>query len=375
MAPRKRVEGTQVDNDVLLTAIADDLKKKKVAAFFIGLEETPTDLSDYISTGSSLLDLAISNRPNGGIAVGRIVSLEGMEGSGKSLICAHMIANVQREGGVAIMFDTETALNEQFAESVGVDLDKLVYVHENCVEEIFEAIEGIVERVRKSDKSKKVLIVVDSVANMSTRNELEGSYAKEGFGTEKAFLISKAMRKILPLIATQKIALVFTNQLRYKMNAPAFADPYVAPGGKAIPFSASVILRLAKVGKIKNAAGDVVGVRVKADLKKNRLGPPDRAIELEVYYDRGIDDITSWIKYLKEKGIIDGTMAKFTYVDLNGEEHTFKGSAWREFTEQNPEIFKEMYERLSDTMIMSYSSQGISTLDGSAEVDTDVTQD
>jgi recombination protein RecA len=368
---KKRTEGVDgAGADTLAKTLAENLDKIGVNTFTLGQEESPTDLKDFIGTGSSLLDLAISNRPNGGVPVGRIVELSGMEGSGKSLIAAHLMANVQKDGGVAVFIDTETAVNEEFWTAVGVDMDKMVYVHENCLEKVFEAIEKIVERVRASlSNDKKVIIVVDSVAQLSTKAELEGGFAKEGYGTEKAFLISKAMRKITAMLGKQKILLVFTNQLRYNLQ-PMSHEKYITPGGKAIPFAASLRIRLSQVGKIKKGEDAIVGVKVQAKIIKNRFGPPHREVVFDVYFDRGIDDMASWIDFMKKHKIIDGGAGGYyTFVDSDGVEHKFRSSAWKEFIEKNPQQFKEMYERICQTLIMLYKSDDISTLDGSASVE------
>jgi recombination protein RecA len=220
------------DRDELAQLIAESLNKTfkdsdQVAYFLDGREDTPTDFTDFISTGATMLDVAISNRKHGGIAVGRITELTGLEGSGKSLVGAQLIANTQKRGGVGVLIDTETAVNPEFFKAVGIDTNKLVYVHLSTVEDIFDAITNIIEKVRAGkDKNKLVTIVVDSVAAASTKQEMEADFGKDGYATGKAIIISKAMRKITGLLGRERIALVFTNQLRQKMNAPAFSDPW-----------------------------------------------------------------------------------------------------------------------------------------------------
>ena len=373
MVAKKRTAGVAgAGEESLAEAIAGELNKASKEgqkAFFIGEEETPTDLSDFISTGSSLLDLAISNRPNGGIAVGRITELAGLEGSGKSLICAHMIADVQKDGGVAVLIDSEAAVNAEFFEAVGIDMSRLVYIPCDNLEEAFEHVEMIIERIRKNAKNnKKVLIIIDSLAALLPKAELELGFEQQGFGTQKAKLLSRAMAKLVQLIARQRIALVLTNQLRMKLNAQPFADPYITPGGKAVPFYASTRVRLSMSGPIKNANKEQIGVNVNAKIIKNRLGPPNRVVKFDVFYDRGIDDVSSWLAFLKEKEIITGTNGRFTFVDQHGEEHKFQTSTWKEFTKTHPETFEEIYTKISEAMIMSYKSDGLSTLDGTAVI-------
>jgi recombination protein RecA len=353
------------DRDELAQLIAISLNKMnkdsdQVAFFLDGRESTPTDFTDFISTGATMLDVAISNRPNGGIAVGRITELTGLEGSGKSLIGAQMIANTQRRGGVGVLIDTETAVNAEFFKAVGIDMNKLVYVQLQTVEEIFDAITTIIEEVRKDPKKrdKLVTIVVDSVAAASTKKEMEADFGKDGYATDKAIIISKAMRKITGLLGRERIALVFTNQLRQKMNAMAFSDPWTTSGGKAIAFHASTRLRLSLLGKITNSSGDVIGVKVKANVVKNRLGPPHRTAEFEIYFNRGIDDLGSWLKVLKENKMVKQAGAWYVYVDPVTEVETkFQSKDFQAFLDEDPIRKQVLYSEICDSLIMKYQSE------------------
>ena len=138
----------------------------------------PTNVNGWVSTGAAMLDVAISNRPYGGIPVGRITELTGLEQSGKSLLSAHILAETQKQGGVAVLIDTETAVSREFFDAIGVDVSKLLYVSVDTVEDIFETIETIIEKVRTSDKTKLVTIVVDSVAAASTKKEMEAEIGR-----------------------------------------------------------------------------------------------------------------------------------------------------------------------------------------------------
>ena len=353
------------DRDELASLIAESLNKMnkdsdQVAFFLDGRESTPTDFTDFISTGATMLDVAISNRPSGGIAVGRITELTGLEGSGKSLIGAQLIANTQLRGGVGVLIDTETAVNAEFFKAVGIDMNKLVYVQLQTVEEIFDAITTIIESVRKDPKKrdKLVTIVVDSVAAASTKKEMEADFGKDGYATDKAIIISKAMRKITGLLGRERIALVFTNQLRQKMNAMAFSDPWTTSGGKAIAFHASTRLRLSLLGKISNSSGDVIGVKVKANVVKNRLGPPHRTAEFEIYFNRGIDDLGSWLKVMKENKMVKQAGAWYAYVDpTTGEETKFQSKDFQAFLDADPVRKEALYSEICDSLIMKYQSE------------------
>jgi recombination protein RecA len=351
------------NRDELAELIAESLNKlhkgDQVAFFLDGRESTPTDITDFISTGATMLDVAISNRKHGGIGVGRITELTGLEGSGKSLVAAQLIASTQRRGGVGVLIDTETAVNPEFYKAIGLDINKLVYVHLQALEDVFDAVTNIIEKVRAGgNKDKLVTIVVDSVAAASTKKELEADFAKDGYATDKAIIISKAMRKITGLLGKQRIALVFTNQLRQKMNAMPFSDPWTTSGGKAIAFHASTRIRLSLTGKIKNNDGDVIGVKVKAVMDKNRLGPPHRTAEFEIYFDRGIDDYSAWLKVLKDNKIIKQAGAWYTYVDeTTGEEIKFQSKDFPNFIDVDPERKELLYDKMCEALIMRYQTE------------------
>jgi len=178
------------NKDELAGILAGELNKQfkshQVAYFLDGAQQTPTDITDWVSTGSTLLDLAISNRPDGGLAAGRITEINGLEGTGKSLIGAHALASTQKKGGLAVYIDTESAVSAEFLQSIGVDTKNMMYIHLETVEDIFDAIETIVTKVRESDNDKLVTILVDSLAAASTKVEMDADFDKDGWATSKA---------------------------------------------------------------------------------------------------------------------------------------------------------------------------------------------
>jgi len=359
-------------NDVLATTLADTLNKKfkdtKVAYFLDGTDNTPTDIKDFISTGSSMLDLAISNKPNGGIAVGRITEINGLESSGKSLLGAHILAETQKKGGVAVYIDTETSVSQEFMDVIGIDMSKMLYLHLETVEDIFEAIEEIVTKVRESDKDRLVTILVDSLAAATTKVELEADFDKDGWATAKAIIISKAMRKITQLIGRERIALVFTNQLRQKLGV-MFGDPWTTSGGKALPFHASTRIRLKNMGQIKDTGKNVLGMKCRAQIVKNRLGPPLRHADYDMYFDRGIDNYGAWLTVLKEHKLVKVGGAWYTLTDEQGKEHKFQSKDWEELITENDELREYVYQIICDKVILQYKEKlGIDDVEFTDEV-------
>ena len=197
---------------------------------FLLTQDNPSQIKDWVSTGCDMLDIAISNRPNGGLPVGRIIEITGLESSGKSLLGATILKNTQEMGGLPVLIDTETSVSTEFLEAIGLDINKMSYISVDMVEDIFEVIEKIIAKVRASSKDRLVTILVDSVAAASCKTEMASEHGKDGWATAKAIIISKALRKITSLIGRERILLVFTNQLRRNISVtygdPWCVDPY-----------------------------------------------------------------------------------------------------------------------------------------------------
>lgn len=365
MAKQTKVTPDEISGrDELASLLADSLNKKfkdfKAAHFLNGQEETPTDLTEWVSTGSSLLDLAISNRPNGGFPVGRIVELQGMEASGKSLIMAHVLANTQKKGGLAVYIDTENALSEEFLRAIGVDVNNMLYIPLETIEDIFEAVENIIETIRKSSKDRLVTIVIDSVSAATTKIEQEADYEKDGWATAKAIVMSKAMRKITNTIGKQRVLLLCASQLREKMGV-MFGDKYTTSGGKALGFHASCRIRLKGIGKLKSGTGkteQIIGVQTEAQVIKNRMGPPFKKAVFDIYFSSGIDDYNSWLSLMKDYGIIKQSGAYYTLVDENtGEEIRFQSKDWKTMLSADSDLKEFCYKKICDIFVMKYRDQ------------------
>ena len=372
MAKQEKQEKHDIDlADALVLELNKGSKDQKVA-FFLDNDDVPTNVDGWVSTGCAPLDVAISNRPYGGLPVGRIAEITGLEQSGKSLLSAHLLAETQKQGGVAVLIDTETAVSKEFLEEIGVDTKKLLYVQADQVEQIFDFTETIIEKVRQSDKDRLVTIVTDSVAAASTKTELAADYGKDGYATDKAIIISKAMRKITNMIGRQKILLVYTNQLRQKLNAMAFSDPWTTSGGKALAFHASVRLRLKNVGQIKakvNGQDKIVGMSVRAQIIKNRMGPPLRTADFDIFFDRGIDNYGSWIQVMKDNKLVKQGGAWYEYVDtVTGEITKFQSKDFVKIMTDNPELRDQIYKRICEATILQYKTDNSTSED--FEIDT-----
>ena len=354
--------------DSLASTLADSINKQfkgqnyKTAFFLQGDDDAPTNVTEWVSSGCSMLDLAISNRPNGGFPVGRITEITGLEASGKSLLAAHALAETQKKGGLGVYIDTEAASSAEFLTAIGVDLKQMLYVPLETIEEIFETIETIVENVRKSDKDRLVTIIVDSVMGASTKIEMDAEYDKDGYATSKSIILSKAMRKVTNWIARERICLIFTNQLRTKLGV-SFGDPWTTSGGKALPFHASVRLRLKSIGQIKakiNGKEEVVGIKTRCLVVKNRMGPPQRSVDYDIYFDSGIDNYGGWLTVMKDFKLVTQAGAWYTYQDVDLqtgevlEEIKFQSKDFMEKVADNPQVRDRLYQRICDSYIFKY---------------------
>lgn len=367
----KNNETNDLDQQALLEALDNDLKKLGDSNGYNNSSTDEDDLSGvthWVSTGSSILDLAISNRPNGGLPVGKICEFYGLEGTGKSAFSAYIIKDTIAQGGVAFYIDTEYSLNKQFWSSLGVDFKKLRIESLTTVEDIFQKIETAVSSFRKVDKNRIFTIIVDSVSAASTKAEMESGYDKDGYNTSKAIIVSKALRKITNMIGSQNILLVFNNQVRFNMNAPAFSDPYIVPGGKAIAFHSSVRIKLTNTKKIKKE-NEVVGVGCKATVIKNRIGPPHRTAEFDFYFNGGITDYQSWINVMKTNKIITQAGSYYKYTTNDGNEIQFQSKEFLNILNENSKLKDELYKKICDACIMVYQTPNSETAGDSVDPD------
>ncbi len=256
---------------------------------------------ESISTGAINLDAAIGV---GGIPRGRITEIYGPESSGKTTLCLHVVANAQRNGGVAAYIDAEHALDTEYARKLGVDVEALLISQPDTGEQALEICEILV-------RSGAVdVVVIDSVAALVPKAEIEGDMGESHMGLQ-ARLMSQALRKLTGSIARSKTAVVFINQLREKIGV-MFGNPETTTGGKALKFYASVRLDIRRIGPVKDKE-DVVGSHVRVKVVKNKVAAPFKQAEFDIMYAEGISHASLVLDIASEAGIIDKSGAWYAY--------------------------------------------------------------
>ena len=303
----------------------------------------------WISTGSLLLDASITNsyigkdgKPRLGVVGGKIMSMSGEESTGKSILAAHILKSAQQMNAFCVYIDGEQAVNKKLFSDIGVDFskEKLVYSECNVVEKNFQTIEKVMEKIGTSKYPDRLGVVVwDSLASTTTLDELEAQYGEKSYGF-LAKRMSEGFRKIIRNLRKYNISLIFTNQLRQNMKMQnKFDDPFIEPGGNALPFYSSLSLRLLKPTKgdrILNAKGQQIGTNIRVRFKKNRYGPPQEDLRFGLYFGRGIDDDTNLYYWLKDKKFLakrkDQSTLKIPFLD---EELKFPTRDWKRILTEN----------------------------------------
>ena len=315
MARKKIVTDKSPSNegDSVLTDILVDSLNKQLGdvAFILGKNDTSSDVKEWISTGSTVLDTIISNiAEGGGVPVGKLTEIVGEEATGKSLLSYMILKDCQDRGGIPVLIDTENAVNEDFLELLGMKLypeGQLIYVQVDSVEKVFSAIENMIRKIKENRNDKLCCIVWDSVAGTSTDAEMQKDHGESTVGMH-ARMIGQGLRKTIRFIGKERVALVFLNQMRQKIGVP-FGDDLVAPGGKAIPFFASTRIRLYRDGFVK-AGKDTLGVGIRPFTQKNRMVPQKKEAKLKMYFNRGLIDEESWLDVLLQFGAAEKISAQ-----------------------------------------------------------------
>jgi recombination protein RecA len=288
---------------------------------------------EVIPTGSLALDIALGV---GGIPRGRVTEIFGPESSGKTTLCQHIIAEAQRMGGVAAFIDVEHALDPAYAACCGVDVDNLYISQPDTGEQALEIAEALF-------RSGAVdVIVIDSVAALVPRAEIEGDMGDATMGRQ-ARLMSQALRKLSGAIKASNAAMIFTNQLRMKIGV-MFGNPETTSGGRALKFYSSIRLDLRRIQSLKSA-GEVIGSRVRARVKKNKVAPPFKVAEFDIMYDHGISREGDVLDLGVDYGVITKRGSFYSYGDqrlAQGRENS------KQSLRENPQVAFEIENRIRE---------------------------
>ena len=297
---------------------------------------------EAIPTGSLSLDLALGI---GGIPKGRIVEIYGPESSGKTTVTLHMIAEVQKRGGIAGFIDAEHALDPAYAKNIGVDIDNLYISQPDCGEQALEITETMV-RSGAID-----IVVVDSVAALVPKQEIDGAMGDAVMGAQ-ARLMSQAMRKLTAVISKTNCTVIFINQLREKLGV-MFGNPETTTGGRALKFYSSVRLDVRRTEAIKQG-GEVIGNRTKVKIVKNKVAPPFKEAEFDIMFGKGISKTGDILDLAADNGIIVKSGAWYAYEGNKigqGRENT------KQYLIENPEICDEIEQKVRDLFSISDSTE------------------
>jgi len=295
-----------------------------------------------LSTGSLPLDLALGV---GGLPRGRIVEVFGPESSGKTTLCLSVVAEAQRNGGNAVFVDVEHALDPRYAKTVGVDLDNLVVSQPESGEDAL----NITETLIRSGAIE--VVVVDSVAALVSKTELEGQMGDATVGVQ-ARMMSQAMRRLTAAISKTQTICIFTNQIREKIGV-MFGSPETTPGGRALKFFCSARLDIRRIGQIKNSSGRVVGNRTRVKVVKNKVSPPFTECEFDIMYNEGISRTGSIIDLGVEHGILEKKGAWIAHEgDLIGQGR----EAAKQCIADNPELFGLLTKKILEKVKVSVGS-------------------
>ena len=281
-----------------------------------------------VSTGSVAIDLALGV---GGLPRGRIVEIYGPESSGKTTLCLSVIAEIQRQGGNAVFIDVEHALDPRYAKVVGVDLDNLLVSQPESGEDALNITETLI-------RSGAVdVVVVDSVAALVSKTELEGQMGDATVGVQ-ARMMSQAMRRLTAAISRTNCICIFTNQIREKIGV-MFGNPETTPGGRALKFFSSIRIDIRRIGQIKEPTGKIVGNRTRVKVVKNKVAPPFTECEFDIMYNEGISRTGSVLDLGIEHKILE---KKGAWIAYNGQLIGQGREAAKDHLQKNPKVLAEL---------------------------------
>ncbi len=325
------------DKKKALELAISQIEKQYGKGSIMQLGEDARDMQiEVISTGCITLDVALGV---GGLPKGRIIEIYGPESSGKTTVALHVIAETQKAGGIAAFIDAEHALDPTYASNLGVDLDNLYVSQPDSGEQALDITESLV-------KSGAIdLIVVDSVAALTPKAEIEGDMGDSHVGLQ-ARLMSQALRKLTAITNKSKTCVIFINQLREKVGI-MFGNPETTPGGKALKFYASVRIDVRKADAIKDTTG-MIGNRTKAKIVKNKVAPPFRTAEFDIIYGQGISQTGCLLDVGVDLGFIEKSGSWFS---INGEKIAQGREKARDYLAEHEEVASSIEKQIREQLL------------------------
>jgi recombination protein RecA len=337
-------EGREVEREKALDMAVSQIERQFGKGAIMKMGEAATRRVEVIPTGALSLDLALGI---GGVPRGRIVELYGPESSGKTSLALHIVAEAQRNGGIAAFIDAEHALDPIYAKAIGVDVDELLISQPDTGEQALEIADMLIR------SGALDVLVIDSVAALVPRAEIEGEMGDTHVGLQ-ARLMSQALRKLAGTLNKSKTTAIFINQLREKIGV-MFGSPETTPGGRALKFYSSVRLDIRRIESIKDGTENV-GNRVRVKVAKNKMAPPFRLAEFDIMFGHGISREGSLLDVAVDNGVVKKSGAWFTFDDDQlgqGRENA------KRFLRENPELAMQLQAKV-------FEAEGLSGVAGAS---------
>lgn len=335
MPPKKEASAIQHNKLQAAEEAINQIKQQFGEGAIMRLKDAKMMHVETISTGCLSLDIALGV---GGVPRGRIIEIYGPEASGKTTLAQHIIAESQRAKGIAAFIDAEHALDPEYAQKIGINIDELIIAQPDTGEQALEIVENLV-RSNAID-----IIVIDSVAALTPKAEIEGAMGDQHMGLQ-ARLMSQALRKLAGIVSKSHTIVVFINQTRQKIGV-YFGDPTTTPGGTALKFYSSVRIEIRRAAKIKQ--GDaIIGNRVKIKIVKNKVAPPFQSCEFDIMYNEGISVTGDVLDVGTEEGIISKSGTAYAYGDIKigvGREKA------KQFLRETPALMEEIKGKIWESV-------------------------
>lgn len=389
-APAKEATSSSVD-DIFAQLIGQH--NKITPGISTSGAKMESEVKFWIDSGSLLLNMTLSNKPDGGWPSGRIIEVFGKESIGKSTLSYVAMANCQKMGGLAIYGDIERAGNKKFMQMLGINLNELIITNEDTIEKLFQGIENNLKYLieNKIRRDKPVLIVVDSVTALQTDAEEASGYEYNmNIQMKKAMMLGKALKKITPYLNKANACLFLVNQIRD--NTTGYGDSYVVPGGKSIPFYASIRLYLQGQEKIvakdptvenefqealaawkKTKIGEkpvrakidevAIGTEITSYTKKNKVSPPFRTAQFRIIFNKGLFDIECYLTYALRYGFVKQAAAWCNFVhpeilkQVDGEIPKFYATGWLDILTKYPKVYAKLEELITEKLTIKMDSE------------------